>query len=256
MILFQPLRTRRICVRLRELSIGEAIAICKLPAERHEMVATEFLRMVASAAETPQATYITNPRLWTVQERALLVCHYMAQVSTEGPDFAVGQNGLMSDYVVFDSDIKSETVEVGTVAGEKRVVRPLLGIHAEILERLCESRGEWLIGAMACQFSVAGDLEPDLESLGDVKLVEHIESRMEWVRGLPESDFEELLAAYTTAQQGMHHFFDVNFDDAGVIFEPQTNREAGPDHPARFRAVSCISRAARELFGWPDRSGG
>lgn len=253
MIVLQPLRTRRVCVRPRELTIGEAIAICKLPGHRHELVASEFLRRIADGATAPTAGYVTDPRFWTVQERALLVCHYLAQVSGTDPDISVGESGRLSDYVVFDSDLKVDSVDVGEVAGKRRVVSPMLGAHAEILERLCQSRGDWIIGAMACQISSEDDAPVDITTMGDVQLLGYVQDRMEAVRSLPESDFEALLGAYSmAASRELNHFFAINFDDGGAVFEPQTDREAGPQNPARFLAISCVSGAARRLFGGPD----
>ena len=256
MIVLQPLRTRRVCVRPRELSLGEAIAILKLPGQRYELVTTEFLRQVADGATAPTSTHVTDPRLWTVQERALLVCHYLAQVSGTDPDIAVGEVGKLSDYVVFDSDLKVEGVDVGLVAGQRRTVRPLLGAHAEALERLCRERGDWIVGAMACQITTGDEPPLDLLGAGDVALLGDIQARMDAVRNLPESDFEALLGAWSMAcGRELHHFFSVNFDDGGLVFDPQSEREAGPTNPARFLAVSCVGAPARRLFGEPDGAG-
>lgn len=248
MILFPYLRTRRLAVRLREISLGEAIAVCRLPADRHEATTTEFLRFSTRDAETPTDRHMADPRLMTVQERALLVCHYLAQVSDDGADFTVGTDGKLSDYVVFDADLMADQVPVGEVAGKPYVLRPLLGVHAEILERLCAGRGDWLIGLLACQVSEAEAPAPDYSVMTDPQLLEWCKSRMDEIRAMPESDFEALYVAFSRGSTQLKHFFAVNVDDDGVVFEPQ-DAEAGNQYPARFRALPCISSATRRLFG-------
>jgi len=254
MIIFPHLRTKRLAVRLRELTLGEAIAVCKLPAERHELTTTEFLRFVASAAEAPQARYITDPRLWSVEERTLLVCHYLAQVSDDGPDFAVGNTAKLTDYVAFDADLAQDRLELGVVAGKPMAMRPLIGLQAEILERACANRGEWLIGAMACQMLPTGEPEPQWADLSDIQALEWVKERSEAIRALPESDFEALLLAYSDCARKLHHFFAISFDDQGVVCEPSAG-EAGNQTPARFRAAACLSGASLRLFGRPHHPG-
>lgn len=245
MILFPYLRTRRLAVRLREISLGEAIAVCRLPADRREATTTEFLRMAARDLESPTERHIVDPRMMTVQERALLVCHYLSQVSDDGADFTVGSDGHLSDYVVFDADLTEESVDLGEVAGKTYRITPLLGVHVEILERLCASRGDWLIGLLACQ--VVESVTPDYASMTDPQLLEWCKSRMDSIRAMPESDFEALYVAFSNGNVRLKHFFSIAIDDDGVMFEPQ-DTEAGNKYPARFRAISCVSAATRRLF--------
>lgn len=246
MLLFQPIKTRRVCVRLKELTIGQAIALCKLPSERHELMTTEFLRFAAADAQAPAAGYVTDPRLWTVQERARLVCHYLAQVADDGPDFAVGQ-GTLTSYLDFTHDI-ADVSRVTDVAAPGWSFGPLLGGHAELLERSCRSRGDWLIGAMACQCEREGEeLGVPLLDLPDIDQLAALSRRTDAIKALPESEFELLLAAFDGACMGpLRHFLDVGFDADGVVFEAKAGSGLAP---ARFLADSCIGFAARSIFG-------
>lgn len=246
MLLFQPLRTRRVCVRLKELTIGQAMALCKLPADRHELLITEFLRFTASEAQAPGAQYVTDPRLWTVQERARLVCHYLAQVADDGPDFVVGA-GRLTDYLDFAADLPvTEPVRDPMVPGW--TFGPLLGGHAELLERMCEGRGDWLMGALACQ-ALRDGVTDDMLGMPDIEQIAELQRRIEAVKVLPESDFEALFLAYDRACTGrLRHFLDPGFDDAGVIFAAKGDAGLAP---ARFRADSCIGLIARDLFDKP-----
>lgn len=255
MIIFPHLRTKRIAVQLREITLGEARAICRMPADRYEATTTELLRFIARDASAPSPGYVTNPRLWTVEERARLLCHYLSQVSESGADFSVGKDGKLSDYLLFDKDISVSEVRLGEVAGTARVLRPLLGVHAEVLERLCSSRGEWLLGLLACQIHDAAATVPAYTEMTDVELLEWCKARIEAINALPESDFESLYLAWTKGCAQIEHFYSMSLDDDGVVFLPQGDREAGPNYPARFRALSCIAEGTRALFAGPDQPG-
>lgn len=246
MLLFQPIKTRRVCVRLKELEVGQGIALCKLPADRNELLTSEFLRFVAADAQAPASGYVTDPRLWTVQERARMVCHYLAQVADDGPDFAVGEAKL-TDYMDFTADLQAETVKIdGWTFGH------LLGYHAELLERSCENRGDWLIGAMACQALRDGEADV-MADMTDIEQLTELSRRIDAIKALPESEFEELVAAYDYAcAHELRHFLDVGFDDGGVLFDAKGGAGLAP---ARFRADSCISPVTRSLFGSPAGSG-
>lgn len=253
MIIFPPLRTKRVAVTLRELTLNESIAICRLPADRPEATATEFLRHAGAGAKVAGPGYVTNPRLWTVEERTRLVCHYLSQVAQDGADFPVGPDGKLSDYLRFDADMPATEVDLGVLAGKARVLRPLLGVHVEVLERICENRGDWLHAVIACQIDEAGATQPDYEGMTDVQLFEWCTGRLEWLRGLPESEYEEVYAAWTQGRGQIEHFFVLGVDDEGLVFWPQEMTEAGPKTPARFRALLCISEGTRNLFAKPDQ---
>jgi len=126
MITFPYTRTRRVAVRMAELVLGEAIAICKLPGERHELTATHLLRAIAKNAEKPIADrYVTDPRLWTIEERTLLIATYLAHVTPDGPDFSIGRDAKLSDYIDFTAD---STVD--QTAGEADESRSTCGAGA------------------------------------------------------------------------------------------------------------------------------
>lgn len=255
MILFPPLRTKRISVVLTEATLNQSIAVCRLPAEHPEATTTAFLRFVAAAAKAPAPGYVTDPRLWTVEERARLVCHYLSQVHEDGSDFSVvggsSAGGKLSDYLRFDADLRVTEVKLGEVAGKARVMRPLLGVHVETLEKFCANRGDWLHGMIACQIQAADEKEPDYLQLTDLELIEWCTSRFNALREMPESAFEEVYAAWVRGRAELEHFFATAVDDAGIVFLPQELTEAGPKDPARFPAVSCLSESTRDLFAGP-----
>lgn len=249
MITFQHTRTNRIAVGLAELTLGQGIALCKLPAQRSELTTTELLRYVAAAADKPRHNYVTDPLLWTVQERALLVCRYLAQVTSDGPDFSVGGDGHLSDYVMFDRDLAVDQVALGMVAGKDRTMRPLLGVHAQTLEKVCKSRGDWVIGAIAFQISEAAEQVPDWGSMSDVAMLQWITDQMDAIKALPESMFEEVFAAYWRGADALAHFFNLDFDADGPVFQPVEKEGDEALAPARFLASSCVSGISRSFAG-------
>ncbi|WP_374566056.1 hypothetical protein [Ideonella sp.] len=256
MLSFAYLRTKRVAVRLRELRLGEAIAICKLPADRLELTVSEFLRHVADGAERPTDRHITDPRLWTAAERTRVVCHYLSHTSDSGMDFEVGDGARLSHYVELAQDLPSEVVKLGRVGGSDVSMWPLLGAHAEVLERLCKTRGDWMIGLMACQ--VGSDPLPDLTTMSELAALQAVSDRLDAVRAMPESAFEELVAAYAHGQTALQHFFVLGHDNLGLVCLPRDHPDGAEEkwkeggglrHPARFPALSCVSATTRTLFG-------
>lgn len=247
MIPFAHLRTKRISVTMRELTLSEGIALCRMPGHAHEAVTTAFLRFVASGADKPRDSYITDPLLWTVEERIRLVAHYLSHVADDGPDFSIGDQRF-SSYVDLVADDFQAEVAIGQVGDRPRILRPLLGVHAQLLERVCASRGDWLIGAMACRLDDAGMPDPSIElaSMDEVASLAWIKGRIDSIKGLPESDFEQAYMAYIS-QPDLRQFFRVDFGDDGMVCLPIDVKETGIP-PARFRAHSCISQTTRSLF--------
>jgi hypothetical protein len=245
MILFNRIRTKRIDVQLRELQLGEAIAICRMPGARYELTASALLRCVADQAKASGPGYVTDPRLWTMEERAYLIANYLAVVAEDGPDFAIGENRL-SHYISFTDDFKAPEVDLGEFDGRKIVMRPLLGIHGEDLEVACTGRGDWVIGAMACQIFTAGEPEVDWLAMTDVARMTWVRDRMALIRQMPESQVEDLLLRFMNGQRELYHFFIPCFDSDGLAWECREGGGAG-NQPARFRALSCIGSTAQSL---------
>lgn len=255
MITFPHTRTHRLAVRMKELTLGQAWALCELPGERYELTTTELLRHIAGQAEQPLPRYVTDPLLWTVEERTLLVCKYLAHVTTDGPNFAVGRSSNLSDYVMFDRDLPADPqADLGLVAGKSCKMHPLLGLHAQTLETLCKSRGDWIVGAIACQIYPERDVPPDWSGMSDVSMLEWVSKRIERIKALPESSFEELYLAYWHGTDALTHFFNLDFDESGLVFQAVENEGAGHP-PARFFASSCISDTAKQLAERADQPG-
>lgn len=247
MIPIRALRTRRMAVQLKEISIGDAVAVAAMPEHLFEHTTTEFLRRVIVSATAPTPAHVTDPMLWTVQERTMVVCHYLIHVSPEGADFSVGEGARLSDYLVQGRDTPLEPVQIGEIAGDSWSVHPLLGCHARAIEDLIgsvtgiEGRLHWVLGAMAAQMRRSVDVIPDDEDKArDVLL-----ARMTKLSQFPESDFGAMMTSWSRAVDEMAHFFRLDFDDHGII----ALHGGGVDKtPGRFPARSGLSALATRVF--------
>lgn len=247
MINFPVMRTKRLTVQLKELSMLDAIGLASIPQHMGEEATTVFLK--AAVAEVKG---IEDPAQWTVQERTLAVCHYMASTLDDGPDFALAEGAShYSDYLMGDKDYGLEQVEIGEVEGDSWVVRHLTGAMAGAIERLqgevpgITGRTHWQIGTMAAQMVPNGDAgDPGNEGEFDAFLLE----RMRVIANFPESVFVRLASAFEDANAQLAHLFNMAIDDDGFIALPREDSAAGKP-PARFPVGACITELARFLGG-------
>lgn len=257
MLHFQVLRTRRLTVQLRELSIGESISIAAMPPHLEEATTTSFLR---KAVESSQG--IEDPANWTVQERIMAVCHYLASASDDGPNFGVGEDGKYLDYldVAIDGAATLENVEIGTIGGDVWQINHLIGAMAESIERLSGEiegmplRLHWLIGGMAAQLTIKGEDVPK-PSDGEGAFDEFLLKRMRVIAAYPESDFAQLMSGYLDGRKKLHHLFRIEFANDGIVAMPTEGGVARGLSPARFPAHNCISELAQNLGRRPDEHG-
>lgn len=241
---FPILRSKRLTVQLKELSIAASIALAKMPIHTEQANTTAFLRAVVD-----QAGEHADVTQWTVQERTLAVCHYLSSVIDGGPDFAIGEHGHYMDYLDGGHDITriDTCFDVGELGGDAWQVRHLTGWAAETIERLegdlqgIGGRLHWLIGAMAAQLVRKGEEVPDQFD------EDWLLNRMTVLANYGESDFLALSGLYQAGLDRLHHLFALDFDDEGLLVLP---RERGSDlPPARFRIRACITDFAQRMGG-------
>lgn len=265
MIFIATLRTRRLTVELHELTIGDAIALCKMPPQMQEAGTSQLLKYIVAPEEKPRIGQVTDPRLWTAQERAFVVAHYLAHIVEGDMNFAVGDSARYSDYLALSDDVLDvapDSVELGIVAGNDWSIRPLLGAHAESIERLVTSgrlsddRAGWWFGAMAAQLVHSQESPFDVANNTDGALDEYLAARVEIFKAYPDSDFMDLLEAFLGGMRRLDHIFRLDFGDQGVIFLPTEEaiaaaREKGVPGlpPARFPFPLAVSERASSVFG-------
>lgn len=258
MIAIAPLRTRRLDVTLRELPIGEAIRLAGLPSSKPQQETSEFLAAAIKEAREPTPRHRANPRAWTVEERTLAVCHYLASTSDE-KNFQVGESGRYSDYLMHNKDYpKTDVVELGTIDEATWSMQPLLGAEAEAIETIAFESGplqhfHWIKGAMAAQLRRNGESRPDAVT-DFAEFVLWLRERMGVINAFSESTFSELMRGWLVGQQQLIHFFEVTFNSNGALAMPVSDA-ADNAQPARFLARSCLSEVALRLGGKPHQSG-
>ena len=259
MVHFPVLRTRRLTVQLRELSIGESVSIAAMPPHMAEAACSAFLQCAVQSFQGGESL-----AGWTVQERMLAVCHYLASTAEDGPNFSLGK-GHYSDYLDGQADIESPTqpVELGEVGGDVWCIDHLTGAMAESIERMqgeverVEGRLHWLLGGMAAQLVRRGEVVPHVASQAPGAFDEYLVKRMRVISGFPESDFLRLMSLYSMGRQKLHHLFRTEFSHDGILAMPKEKGGVASDlPPARFPVHTCLSRLARELVCKTDRPSG
>ncbi|AEJ01278.1 hypothetical protein Nit79A3_1446 [Nitrosomonas sp. Is79A3] len=244
MIYFPVLRMRRLTVQLRELSIGESIKIASMPVHLEEATNTAMLRYAVESVKGKDI--IEDPAHWTVQERIMTVCHYLASTSDGEPDFTIGK-GRYTDYLdgSNDSGLIETHIKIGEVGGDIWHIRHLTGAMAESIERVSgeipdiSGKLHWLLGGMAAQMTIEGDNSPSPID-GEGNFDQFLVSRMKVIAGYPESDFEALLDLYLAGRRKLHHLFQIEFDENGIVSLPKGGA-ASDLPPARFPVSTCLS---------------
>jgi hypothetical protein len=250
MIVFSPLRTRRVDAQLHELSIGDEIALCHLPENAHEKALTEFLSRAVESATASSPKHLSDPRAWSVSERLLALAHYCIHTRDDRPDYAVTEVSKVSDYLDMQRDLPAAPATFSAL-GDSWTLVPLSGAAAEVLEALqlesdLSGRAHWLIGGMAAQLLRQGEQHPDPVT-ETTDYAAWLEKRIGVLREFPSSSFDVLFARYREAVERDSQFFSIWFDDQGVVVLP---KEAGAlTPPARFLVLACIGAVALSLAG-------
>lgn len=243
MLYFPPLRTRRLDVTLRELTMAEAIELTHINPDTHEAATAALLVRIVKEARGAHA----DPRRWTLQERAVVVAHYFG-VTLDEPNFEVG-GGHYHDYLDAAADYPGDESEPFEACGKIWRVRHVLGAEAEMLEALSASRRHWIVGDMAMRLMRDDtDTRPDATDEPG-RYGEWLQQRMHELNGLPETEFAQLYAACHQHVQQLRHLFDLGCDKHGYTVLPRTEAGAGGVAlaPTRFPVAACLSPLAFAL---------
>lgn len=258
----QPVHTLRISVQPRELTIGQVQELCAIPYRFSQRTITAFLNAVCEHLPRPAGnTTVTDPLLWSVNERMNIVIFYLAAMLEDGPDFQLGA-GHLHDYLLAGSDYV-EAVEFDH-RGAPHLCTPLHGYQAEAIETLVETGVlpktyfSWQLGVMsAC---IRGVNETPIEYVDPVSYAKELKARIDLLRSAPETEFVQLFDAYSQASQQLQHFVHAVFNAQGVLAAQVTEPTPGVDGegevpelgPARFHPRTGISRGACELLEADD----
>lgn len=256
MIRFEPLRTARLDVRLRELSFGDEIALCQTNETAHEATMSEFLRRCVEYAGVPSPRHVADSRAWTVGERLFALAHYCVHTREDRPDYAVTDTSALSDYL----DVARDLPEPSSFeeAGDTWTLHPLTGAMAEAIESLNGSTGlsgvvHWMTSAMAAQLLRPSDHEHGVpDSVSDPRgYMKWLAGRITVMASLPASTFDRMYAQFRVALDRDAQFFRVWFDHEGVIVLPrlQPNGAQAATPAARFLVRSVVGELALGVTG-------
>jgi len=243
---FPILQSKRLTLQLQELSFQQSLELAAMPVHLYEAATTKFLGFVIKTNKG-----IASPHDWTVQERLFVVAHYLACTLEENnPNFSLGMGNYL-DYLNKEAELSASfsQIELGQIADDEWVLGHLTGCLAESIERLegqvLTGRNHWLIGSMAAQLAIKGDIENSFNS--NEELDDWLLSRIKTFLAYPESAFENLFIAYRIHQARLQHLFSIDFDDNGIITLPKEVDGSLP--PARFPVSKLLSRTARDFIG-------
>jgi len=262
-----PSKTSRLTVRLKEMSIGSAMALLNREKGFIERDKSLLIEKVTDSLVWHQTGQAALPQQLTVQERIFIEGQYLSMVG-EQPNFSIGH----LKYADFFTGKQHEfdTVNLGQCAGDDWSMCQITGdmaegVEAEIIMGAARpiERFTWILGFMA-----AALYRPDKEQApteysytqNPKAYGEWLEARMRVFEGLPESVFLELFAAFIEGLDQLAHLFNIGFDDHGIVFLSKTTnpstaseneQEAGGVNPtpARFRRDAFFTEWTLRLSG-------
>lgn len=222
---------------LRELKIGEALNIARIPYEQNERRLTAFLAGVLDDEALARAL--------TVQERYHLLIEYLATSSDTA--LAVPINFNLYRLRPDQPDRRWKT-SVQTQHGQ---IQQLCGWQAELLESVCEDVADWLIGSLVlqCQQPEFAAMPTDPQATDEQRLAVLV-SRVKAFEALPQRDAEALTRSYLQANQDMAYHLKTNIDAKGITILPANG--GADDAPARFRPDTAFGWLAQRLAGFLD----
>ena len=259
---FGPLRTARLDVRFRELDFFAEMVLCQIPEALHERALTEFLEASIDPTKVSESpNHVTNPRLWTVQERMLGLAHYNLHVRPDAPNYSVTEASRLMDYL--DNTLVPAEPSTFLVGDSPMFLGPLLGamaetiemLHGEVLDekgRVLSGRVHWMIGMMAARCLHEGETHPcPVEATSAYE--DWLKHRMLQVAKLSSSRHAELYKQFGIANEKDVQFFRIWFDDLGIIALPRLSGDAkeaaGVIPAARFLIHSALGELALSLSG-------
>jgi len=253
MIVFPELRSKRLSIDMKEISILDASRVLAVEAGRSEAETTIFLESIINKDKSN----FCDPRLWTVQERMLAVAHYQMHTSDD-KDFLIGDKAHFSDYFS-DIDYPEDNIKAGNAIGSDWTIVHLTGAMVEVIEQLkgsIEGVGgifHWHLSMMSCQLRKKDDTVPD-PATDTSNFIDWLIERIDSFAKLGESDYYKLLDMLIQGQAKLMHLFSVAVDESGLIAQPLTTGAEGETLPsARFPAISCISEITQTILGKPNK---
>lgn len=210
--------------RLRELKLGEAIQIGRMP-PLLEAQLTAFLGFILDNKDLPLAL--------TIQERYYLLMLY--RTCQKDSDLA-----LEGDYSAYFIQSTQRLPWYQQLQSDQLLITQLTGQQAEVLEELCEDLLDWTLGAMALQCQQIECLEhwPTLPTSATREQIAQImRERIAILEAMPDSQFDQLYTEYSYLNEEFHYLVKTGFDNKGIVIYGGAD-----DAPVRFRVLTCMGQ--------------
>lgn len=230
MLLIPPVQLPHKTYELRELTIGEAIALVKMNPTAHEHTISQFLGCVLKGEGN-------HHRALTVQERYLLVAQYISATCVGEADFPIGDEAKFTDYLRDGKTLATSKIELGFE--ENWQINPLFGWQAESLEDICHSWQDWIFGCMAAQLTKADDTDLPTIETPTAAYQQWLKERIAIFKAYPERDFEQLYHAFLWGMERLNSYFDLGFDGEGLVC---LHKEGVGFAPTRFQVSDGITQ--------------
>jgi hypothetical protein len=227
MLTFPRIELANNIIFMRELRLGEAIQIARMP-NLIEVRLTAFLGFVLNDKHLPLAL--------SVQERYYLLMMY--QTCQKNTDLAL--SGNYAPYFLIPSQREAWQTQI---TDHEFVVTHLTGHQVEVLEELCEDMADWMLCSIAMQSQAIPSISdwptlPDSPTKSDLSTI--LRQRIAKLEALPDSTFDELYGHFLYLTDRLARYVKFSFDDIGVVILGGTD-----DAPVRFRATTCLGRFSK-----------
>ena len=267
-----PSKTSRLTVRLKEMSIGSAMALLNREKGFIERDKSLLIEKVTESLIWHQTGETATSQQLTVQERIFIEGQYLSMVG-EHPNFDIGHLKYADFFTGKQHEL--DFVHLGQCAGDDWAMSQITGdmaegVEAEIVMGATRpiERFTWILGFMAAALYRPDKEQPPAEqsyTQNPKAYGEWLEARMQVFEGLPESAFLELFVAFIDGLDKLAHLFNIGFDDHGIVFlskatapstDSENEGEAGGSNPtpARFRRDAFFTEWTLRLSGQAQTS--
>lgn len=227
MLVFDPIPIGENAYQLSEIIFNDALKVSAIDSRLNEKRISSFLGHSLGNMALPMTM--------TVQERYYLMLKYVQKQT----------NTLFSSEVNFEDCFKTETVWNEEISEQGVTVRQLNGAEAEYLESKCVNAAEWIACLLAFQIKYENHehlgLYPD-RSLPMNEYIAQFSKRLNYLKSLPQSDFNLIYQDYITLNSKLFTHVELNVNNDGFVVQ-----RGADDAPLRFRPSTCFIGIIKEL---------
>lgn len=213
--------------QLNELIFNDALKVSAIDYRLNEKRISSFLGHSLGN--------MVSPMSMTVQERYYLMLKYVQKQT----------NTLFSSEVNFEDCFRTESIWNDEISEQGVTVRQLNGYEAEYLESKCVNAAEWIACLLAFQIKYESNehlgVFPD-RSLSPKENIEHFSKRLNYLKSLPQSDFNLIYQDYITLNNRLFTHIELNVNNDGFVV-----KRGADDAPLRFRPSTCFLGIIKEL---------